>query len=390
MITFLAGLFIKDYDNTSSPRVRQAYGILCGAAGIGLNLLLFAGKFLAGMLSNSIAITADAFNNLSDAGSSIVTLVGFKMAGQKPDPDHPFGHGRIEYISGLIVSFIILLMAFELLKSSISKILHPQELTFSPVVIIILLVSIAVKFYMSYYNRKLGRKFSSSAMLATATDSLSDTLATSVVLIATLISHFTGYIIDGYCGLTVGLFICFAGINAAKDTISPLLGQAPDPAFVSQIENIVMSYEGVIGIHDLIVHNYGPGRVLISLHAEVPAECDILAMHDMIDLIEHELRDRLHCHAVIHMDPVCVDDPETNRLKEMMNTYLADLSPRLSLHDFRIVTGPTHTNIIFDIVVPFDFKMSDKEVVEKLSTRIRQENANYYAVIEVDKQYAGH
>ncbi len=390
MVSFFAKRFIKDYENTSSPKVRQAYGMLCGAMGIGFNLLLFSGKFLAGTLSNSIAITADAINNLSDAGSSIVTLVGFKMAGQKPDPDHPFGHGRIEYISGLIVSFIILLMGFELLKTSVSKILHPQELTFSPVVVLILVASIAVKCYMSYYNRKFGRKVTSAAMLATATDSLSDTLATSVVLIATLVSHFTDLSIDGYCGVAVALFIFYAGINAAKDTISPLLGQAPDVDYVKQIEDIVMSYEGVIGIHDLIVHNYGPGRVLISLHAEVPADGDILTMHDMIDLIEHELRDQLHCHAVIHMDPVCIDDPETNRLKEMMLTYLTDLSPRLSMHDFRIVTGPTHTNIIFDIVVPFDFKMSDKEVVEKLSTRIRQENANYYAVIEVDKQYAGH
>ncbi|MBQ8231591.1 MAG: cation transporter [Lachnospiraceae bacterium] len=389
MITLLTKLFIKDYENTSSPKVRQAYGILCGAAGIGFNLLLFAGKFLAGILSNSIAITADAINNLSDAGSSIITLVGFKMAGQKPDPDHPFGHGRIEYISGLMVSFIILLMAFELIKSSVDKILHPEELSFSPVVLGILIASIAVKCYMAYYNRKIGKKLDSAAMMATATDSMSDTAATTVVLIATLVAHFTGIQIDGYCGIVVGLFICFAGINAAKDTISPLLGQAPDPEFVQQINDIVMAYEGVIGIHDLIVHNYGPGRVLISLHAEVPAEGDILTMHDMIDLIEHDLRNRLHCHAVIHMDPVCIDDPETNRLKELVKGYLAEISSAITLHDFRIVTGPTHTNIIFDVVVPFDFKISDKALVEKISARIQEENPNYFAVIEVDKQYAG-
>ncbi len=390
MITLLAKIFIKDYENTSSPCVRQSYGMLCGAVGIGLNLLLFAGKFLAGILSGSIAITADAFNNLSDAGSSIVTLAGFKMAGQKPDPDHPFGHGRIEYISGLIVSFIILLMAFELLKSSVAKIMHPADLTFSPVVVLILILSIAVKFYMAYYNKKIGRRLDSAAMRAAATDSLSDTLATSVVLIATLVSHHFGILIDGYCGILVGLFICYAGINAAKDTIGPLLGQAPDPAFVKQIEDIVMSYDGVLGIHDLIVHNYGPGRVLISVHAEVSAEGDVLTMHDMIDLIEHELRDRLQCHAVIHMDPVRMNDPETNRLKELVNGYLHEISLQLSLHDFRIVTGPTHTNIIFDVAVPFAFCMTDRELVELLSSKIRSENANYYAVIEVDKQYSGY
>jgi len=388
MITLLSRFFIKNSSDISSPRVRQAYGILCGAAGIGFNLLLFAGKFFAGMISHSIAITADAFNNLSDAGSSLITLVGFKLAGQKPDPDHPFGHGRFEYISGLMVSFLILLMAFELLKSSVDKILHPQELVFSPLVIGILLVSIIVKCYMAYYNRTIGRMIDSSAMLATAADSLSDTLATTVVLIATLVAHFTGFSIDGYCGLAVGIFILIAGINAAKDTISPLLGQAPDPAFVSQINDIVMSYHGVIGIHDLIVHNYGPGRVLISLHAEVPADSNILSMHDMIDLIEHDLSDRLHCHAVIHMDPVCIDDPETNRLKELAMGYLAEISPELALHDFRIVTGPTHTNIIFDLVVPFDFKIADKVLTERIAARIRQENPRYFAVIEIDKKFA--
>ena len=349
----------------------------------GLNLLLFAGKFLAGLISNSIAITADAFNNLSDAGSSIITLIGFKMAGQEADSDHPFGHGRIEYISGLIVSMIILLMAFELLKTSFQKILHPEELTYSPLIIVILIASIAIKCYMYLYNKSIGQKINSTAMLATATDSISDALSTSVVLIATLVSHFTGFSIDGYCGLLIGLLIAYAGINAAKDTISPLLGQAPDAAFVNQINDIVMSYNGIIGIHDLIVHNYGPGRVLISLHAEVPADSDILTMHDMIDLIEHELRNKLQCHAVIHMDPVCINDPETIRLKEIVLGYLHELDTSLTLHDFRIVAGPTHTNIIFDVVVPYQYKMTDREIKELLSSRIRQNNSNYFAVIEV-------
>ncbi|MDE6517586.1 MAG: cation diffusion facilitator family transporter, partial [Acetatifactor sp.] len=241
MITLLTRLFIKDSKNTSSPAVRQAYGVLCGAVGIGLNLLLFAGKFFAGLLSGSIAITADAFNNLSDAGSSIITLIGFRMAGHKPDPGHPFGHGRIEYVSGFLVSLLILLMAFELIKSSVSKILHPQQPAFSPVIVVILAVSILVKCYMALYNARIGRQIDSAAMKATATDSLSDMLATTVVLAATLAAHFTRLSIDGYCGVLVGLFILYAGFQAARDTLNPLLGQAPDPAFVKQIEKIVMS-----------------------------------------------------------------------------------------------------------------------------------------------------
>lgn len=386
MVTLLVKLLIKNPNDVKNPAVRQAYGILCGAVGIFLNLCLFAGKFIAGTLSHSIAITADAFNNLSDAGSSIITLIGFKMAGQKPDPTHPFGHGRIEYIAGLLVSVIILLMGVELLKSSVGKILHPEELAFSPVAVLILLISILMKCYMFLYNRRLGKRLDSAAMCATATDSLSDTIATSTVLAATLTGHFTGWKIDGWCGLLVGLFICYAGYSAAKDTISPLLGQAPDPAFVRQINDIVTSHEGILGLHDLIVHNYGPGRILISLHAEVPADGDILMLHDKIDTIEHELASVLNCHAVIHMDPVCVGDEETSRLKNLVKGYLGEISKVLSMHDFRIVTGPTHTNLIFDVVTPYDFPMSDKELVKLIQDRIRKENPDYYAVIEVDKQ----
>lgn len=385
MITLLSRLFISNRESSASPAARQAYGMLCGAVGIFLNLLLFAGKLAAGLLSNSIAIMADAFNNLSDAGSSIITLIGFRMAGQKPDPDHPFGHGRIEYVSGLLVSVIILLMGFELLKSSFTKILHPEELVFSPVVLVILAASILVKLYMFHYNRQLGRRVDSSAMLATATDSLSDALATLVVLIATLVSHFSGVCIDGWCGVLVGLFICYAGCNAAKETISPLLGQAPDREFVQQIQSTVMAHEGILGVHDLIVHNYGPGRILISLHAEVPADGDILVLHDLIDSIEHELRDTLHCHAVIHMDPVQVGDEETERLKTLVGGYLAEIDQRLTMHDFRIVTGPTHTNLIFDVVTPYSFPLSDSRLTEEISRRIQKDNPNYYAVIEVDK-----
>ncbi len=389
MVSLLAKLFIKDRENTSSPKVRQAYGILCGSIGIALNILLFAGKFLAGLLSGSIAVTADAFNNLSDAGSSLITLVGFKMAGQKPDPHHPFGHGRIEYLSGLMVSVAILIMAFELVRSSAEKILHPQPVDFSPLTLIILAASIAVKIYMAYYNRNIGRKIDSTAMKATAADSLSDTLATTVVLIAMLTGRFTGLQVDGYCGVLVGLFIFYAGYGAAKDTISPLLGQPPHPDFVRNVEEIVMSYDHVLGIHDMIVHDYGPGRVMLSLHAEVPADGNILVLHDMIDNIEHHLHDELHCEAVIHMDPIVTDDARTNHIRQKVAQLLTDNYPDVRFHDFRIVEGPTHTNIIFDVAVPFDYRYKDEEITAFLQNKIHDINNSYYAVIQVDKTYTG-
>ena len=387
MVQLLARYFIKNYEQTESPSVRQSYGVLCGSVGIGFNILLFIGKFLAGLISKSIAITADAFNNLSDAGSSLITLIGFKMAGQKPDTEHPFGHGRIEYLTGLLVSLLILLMGVELIKSSVSKILHPEATECTAVVAGILIVSILVKLYMYLYNRSTGRKIDSAAMMATAADSLSDMLSTSVVLIATLIGKFTGLQIDGWCGLLVGIFILYAGFSAAKDTISPLLGQPPQKEFVEKIESIVQSYPQVLGIHDLIVHDYGPGRVMISLHAEVPASGDMLHLHDTIDNIERQLHRELHCDAVIHMDPVMNDDEETQELKKQVTCCLHELDKSLNLHDFRIVKGPTHTNIIFDILVPFKFQLSDAEISRFMEEKIHSISASYYAVINIDKDY---
>lgn len=387
MITFLTRLLIKNSQDTKNPAVRQAYGTLCGAAGIGFNLLLFAGKAIAGLLSNSISIMADAFNNLSDAGSSIITLVGFRMSGQEPDPDHPFGHGRIEYLAGLIVSGIILLMAAELIKSSVSKILHPEELTFSPVIVAILAASILVKLYMYSYNRKIAAAIDSAAIKATATDSLSDSLATLAVLLATLADHFTGLHIDGWCGLLVGLFICRAGISAARDTINPLLGQPPEKEFVEQIRRIVLSHPDVLGMHDLIVHNYGPGRVMISLHAEVSAKGDILRLHDTIDNIERELQKQLRCNAVIHMDPIENDDAETEKQKKAVLAILAEIDPNITMHDFRIVQGPTHTNLIFDVMIPYGFQISDAQLKSRIESEIRKKNPEYYAVINIDKDY---
>ncbi len=388
MIQLLSRLFIKDHKNTAFTRVRQAYGILSGAVGIFLNIILFTGKLAAGMLSGSIAITADAFNNLSDAGSSVITLIGFKMSGQKPDPEHPFGHGRIEYISGLFVSVAVLIMAFELVKSSIGKLRSPEPVNSSPLVIAILCVSILVKMYMAYYNKSLSRKLDSAAMSATAADSLSDTVSTAVVLAATLVGRWTGILIDGWCGILVGLFIFYTGIQALRETMNPLLGQPPKEEFVKNIESLVTAHPMVKGIHDLIVHDYGPGRLMISLHAEVPANGNILQIHDEIDNIEKELQEKLNCSATIHMDPVVTDNVHINHLKAEVSRIIGQISPRLTMHDFRVVEGPTHSNLIFDLVIPHDFSMTEVDVVNRVKEQIRGLQGSYYAVIQVDHSYS--
>lgn len=388
MVHILAKFFIRNSENMKDTKVRQSYGILCGTVGICLNILLFIGKFLAGTISGSVSITADAFNNLSDAGSSLVTMIGFKLAGAKPDPHHPFGHGRIEYVSGLVVSGAILIMAFELVKSSVEKIIHPGKVEYGALALVILAVSISVKLYMCFYNRSFGKKLDSAAMRATAMDSLSDVCATSVVLIAALAEKFFGFQIDGWCGVLVGLFIFCAGINAARETLNPLLGQPPEPEFVAQIEDLVMSHPEVRGIHDLIVHDYGPGRRMISLHAEVPAEGDIIMMHDAIDNIEGELRRRLQCDAVIHMDPIVTTDESVLKLKKEAFDVVKAIDARITMHDFRVVTGPTHTNLIFDVVVPYGFSMTDEEVINAVSTGVAGTlGDNYFCVIQVDKAY---
>ena len=387
MIEFLARVFIRHRDTLSPSALRQAYGQLCGAVGIGLNLLLFAGKLFAGTISGSIAITADAFNNLSDAGSSVVTLLGFRLAGRKPDPEHPFGHGRMEYISGLAVAGLILLMGVELGKSSLKKILSPEEIVSSPLVLAILAVSVAVKLYMFYYNRSIGKKIKSAAMSATATDSLSDAVSTTAVLMATLVGQFTGLNIDGWVGLLVALFILFSAYKAAKETLSPLLGQTPDPEFVERIEQIVLSYPEVLNVHDLIVHDYGPGRMMISLHAEVSADGDLLQLHDVIDNAEHRLKKELGCMAVIHMDPIITNDAHTDALRMAVAEKVKAIDPRLTIHDFRTVSGPTHTNLIFDVVVPYDVKLTADEVRRRIGALVKELDENYFAVVQVDNSY---
>lgn len=389
MVNALARVFIKDHENISSPAVRGAYGMLCGMLGIVLNVLLFAGKFFAGTISNSVSITADAFNNLSDAGSSAITLLGFKLAGQKPDPEHPFGHGRMEYLSGLAVSMAILLMGWELATSSVDKILHPQAVEFSLLSAVILIVSIATKLYMGAYNKSIGEKIDSAAMKATGADCTSDSVATAVVLVAAVVGQFTDLMIDGWCGLLVSLFIVRAGIEAAKDTIAPLLGQKPDEELVQQIYSIVMENDEVVGVHDLVVHDYGPGRLMITLHAEVSSDGDILYIHDVIDNIEEELNAKLNCAATIHMDPVVVNDEKVDSTREMVVQRIISLfKGDVSIHDFRMVEGPTHTNVIFDAVIPHKYKYTETQVEEMIKEDIASiTEGDYRAVVKIEYSY---
>ena len=388
MITFLASLFIKDSKNYKAPAVRQAYGVLSGAVGIGLNILLFFGKWLAGTISGSIAITADAFNNLSDAGSSIITLIGFRLSGQEPDPEHPFGHGRMEYISGLLVSVAILVMGFELIWSSIGKLRNPEPIESSALVFGILIASILVKLYMFFYNHSLSKKLDSAAMKATSVDSLSDTVATTLVLIATVISKYTGLLLDGWFGILVGLFILYTGGSTLKETIDLLLGQPPKQEFVDEIKEIVLGHSLVHGVHDLTVHDYGPGRVMISLHAEVDVNGDIQDIHEQIDHIEHELQEKLHCSAMIHMDPIVTDDKEVLAMKAKVEEMVHFLDESFSMHDFRMVKGPTRTNLIFDVEVPRKTSYTDNEIVNWLKERIHElPGSKYFAVIQIDHEY---
>lgn len=388
MITFLASLFIKDSKNYKEPSVRQAYGVLSGAVGIGLNILLFFGKWLAGTISGSIAITADAFNNLSDAGSSIITLIGFRLSGQEPDPEHPFGHGRMEYISGLLVSVAILVMGFELIGSSIGKLRSPEPIESSTLVFGILIASILVKLYMFFYNHSLSKKIESAAMKATSVDSLSDTVATTLVLIATLISKYTGLLLDGWFGILVGLFILYTGGSTLKETIDLLLGQPPKQEFIDEVKEIVLGHSMVHGVHDLIVHDYGPGRVMISLHAEVDVNGDIQDIHEQIDHIEHELQEKLHCSATIHMDPIVTDDKEVLAMKAKVEEMVHFLDESFSMHDFRMVKGSTRTNLIFDVEVPRKTSYTDNEIVNWLKERIHElPGSKYFAVIQIDHEY---
>jgi len=387
LITLLARLFIKDRDRVQDAAVRRAYGMLCSLTGIGLNVLLFFGKYLAGQLSGSIAMTADAFNNLSDAGSSVITLLGFRMAAKKPDPGHPFGHGRIEYLSGVAVSLIIIVVGVQLGIESVHKIMEPEAVDAGLVPMLVLVASICVKGYMFAYNRGIGRKINSPGMSATAVDSLSDCIATGVVLISMLLARFANINADGWGGAAVAAFIIFSGFRAAKETLSPLLGNPPDAQLVKDISDIVLSHPEVMNVHDLIVHDYGPGRLMVSLHAEVPGDGDIYALHDAIDTIEYELESKLGCAAVIHMDPISPDGTKTAHMRNELAEAVKAIDPRLSIHDFRIVDGPTHTNVIFDAVLPNDSALTEDEAKSALETLVHSLWQNSHPKVHIDRPF---
>lgn len=387
MIRFLASVFIKNKD-MRSDETRRKYGLLCGACGIFLNLLLFALKIFVGTLTGSVAVTADAVNNISDAGSSVVTMVGFRLAGKKPDPEHPFGHGRIEYISGLIVAMLIFVMGFELLSSSVDAITDPKPTELSVASVVILAISVVIKLYMFFYNRAVGKKIGSAAMVATASDSIGDAIATLAVLISLAVMHFTDWMIDGYIGLLVAGFILFAGYRAAKETIEPLLGMRPEKELIDELEELILSHKPITGVHDLILHDYGPGRRFLSLHAEVPMDEDILFVHDVIDDVEIEIFKSYGIETVIHMDPINTRDPRLNEIKSAVLEVLAKFDENLKAHDFRIVPGPTHTNVVFDIAVPADCK-TDADVLKlAASTAVTAQNPQYRCVIRIDRDYS--
>ncbi len=386
MTELLVKLFIKDNQNTNSPEVRRKYGYLSGVTGIALNVLLFAGKLTAGILTGSIAVTADAFNNLSDASSSIVTLAGFRMAGTPADSEHPFGHGRIEYLAGLTISMLIILMGFELGKSSVEKIITPEENTFSIISVVILIVSIAIKLWLCFFNRKLGKLINSASMKATAMDSLSDCAATSAVLAGLFISEFAGINIDGWAGLAVALFIGYTGFSTAKESVSSIVGKKPDPELVRDIYDTVLSYENIVGVHDLIVHDYGVGIIIVSLHAEMPHDMNFMSAHELIDVVEDDLKIKYNCIATIHMDPVVMNDIETNDMKEKITKIVHAIDGNITIHDFRFIKDGTQKNLVFDIVVPYRFRMSDEEIKDSISLAVSAIDENLTAVINVDKK----
>ena len=387
MIEFLIRRFVPDWQQVQRTDVRERYGTLAAAVGILSNIFLCIIKGLIGLFSGSIAVTADAVNNLSDAGSSVITLLAFKIAGKPADEEHPYGHARMEYISGMAVSFIIILLGLELMGSSFEKILHPEEVGVSALTYLVLIVSIAVKLWQGMFNRNLGKRISSEALQATAADSLNDVFSTGAVLLSTLVYQFTAIPIDGWVGMLVAIFITVSGVKLIMETGSPLLGQAPDPQMVRELEEKITAYDGVIGIHDLQVHNYGPGRVFATVHAEVPANRDILVSHDIIDNIEREVGHEMNLNLVIHMDPVVTDDERLNQLHAQVQQIVVGIDSNLSMHDFRAVFGPTHTNLVFDVVVPPGFSLSDSELSRRIEQQV-QTLGSYFCVITVDHNYA--
>lgn len=389
MITdLLVKLFVKDCESTENKEVRTAYGKLGGGVGIVCNLILFATKIIAGTLSGSVSVTADAVNNLSDASSSIMSIIGFKLASKPADADHPYGHARYEYLSGLMVALFIMLIGFELLKSSVGKIIEPTAVAFSWVTVAVLSATVFVKLWLSLFNKNIGKRINSSTLIATAADARNDVIATSAVIISMIVSKYTNLELDGYVGAAVALFILYSGFGLVRDTLDPILGHAPDPGFVEEIRKKIMSYPGVLGTHDLMVHDYGPGCQFASVHVEVAAEDDVIEMHDMIDNIERELSAEYGLHLVIHMDPIVTSDEKVNAVRLQLADAVAKIDKELTIHDLRVVVGPTHTNLVFDCVVPHGFKMSNSDLREKISASAKSIDKNYICVVTIESSYA--
>ncbi len=384
---FLFKIFIKNYKDIHDETTRRRYGLFSGISGIILNFVLFCIKITTGILASSLGIIADAVNNLSDSGSSLITLIGFKLSGKPADHDHPFGHGRFEYISAMLVSVAIILMGFETGKSSLEKIINPKDIFVSELTVIILVFSIIIKAFMYFLNKSIGKKISSAPIIATAKDSLSDCIATGFILISVLISHNANVNIDGYSGLMVSVFILYTGIATMKDSISLLLGHPPDKKLVDDIEKTIMSHDMVVGIHDMIIHNYGPTRFMMSVHVEVESSNDILKIHDTIDIIEREIHQKYGCDTVIHMDPIETNNEIIQDAKNKILEILCNIDENLSMHDFRMMSGKTHTNLIFDVVVPYSFKMDSKELISTIQNEVFKMDKSFYVIITIDKKF---
>jgi len=387
MTNFIIRKFIKNYEDVNNSKVREAYGTISSITGIIANALLSISKIIAGILFKSVSVLADGVNNLSDGASSVITLIGFKISNKPADKEHPFGHARMEYITGLVLGIAVLLVGVELVKTSFNKIINPEKTVFSIEMVIVLIISILVKIWLVVFYNKLGGKISSATINAAAADSRNDVIVTSVVLLSLFVSRLTGYEVDGYVGVLAALFILYSGYDILRDILNPIIGEMPDSEFIKLIENKILSYEGIINIHDLVVHNYGPNRYFATVHAEVDAKEDILKSHDVIDNVERDFAKDLNINLVIHLDPIITDDKEINELRRITEKIVRSVDEKLTMHDFRVVKGETHTNLIFDVVVPVDYDMKSNELVELIEKEIKKENETYFAVVTVDKNY---
>ncbi len=388
MTSLLVRLFVNNHSETQRTEVRSAYGKLASFVGIVCNILLFAVKITVGTLSGSVSITADAVNNLSDASSSIISLLGFKLASKPADADHPYGHARYEYLSGLLVAVLILYIGIELMKSSIGKILSPSPVAFSWITVAVLIVSVAVKLWLSVFNNCIGKKISSQTLIATSVDSRNDVITTAAVIIAMIVSHYVNFELDGYVGVAVALFILYSGIGLVRETLDPILGKVPDPDFVARIKSKIESYDGVVGTHDLMIHDYGPGCQFASVHAEVAAEDDPIVMHDIIDNIERDVKEEYGLNLVIHMDPIVTSDETVNAVRRSLAEKISEIDSDITIHDLRIVEGPTHTNLVFDCVVPHNFKIPNKILREKIHAAAKEIDEKYICVVTIEHNFA--